>query len=171
MGAADHDQLRPGQRGWRASVEHGQRTGMVVFQPHRCLPPGGHLRRHAGAQYQVGQGGEGSGPHGADYRTGAGGLVGDLFSRVDMDSGWSTSPFQYWDNPTDQNAHGGVPWVPYYLQQMSQFEQTNGYRLLDYLDVHAYIAPSGLSGSQGDSAMETLRMTSTRATFPWRCRP
>jgi uncharacterized protein (TIGR03437 family) len=94
-----------------------------------------------------------------------GGWSGMLFSRVDMDSGWSTSPFQYWDNPTDQKAHGGVPWVPYYLQQMSQFEQTNGYRLLDYLDVHAYIAPSGLSGSQGDSAMETLRMTSTRALW------
>ena len=94
-----------------------------------------------------------------------GGWSGMLFSRVDMDSGWSTSPFQYWDNPTDQKAHGGVPWVPYYLQQMSQFEQTNGYRLLDYLDVHAYIAPSGLSASQGDSAMETLRMTSTRALW------
>jgi uncharacterized protein (TIGR03437 family) len=92
-----------------------------------------------------------------------GGWSGMLFSRADMDSGWSTSPFQYWDNPTDQKAHGGVAWIPYYLQQMSQYEQANGYRLLDYLDVHAYIAPGGLSGSQGDSPMETLRMTSTRA--------
>jgi uncharacterized protein (TIGR03437 family) len=94
-----------------------------------------------------------------------GGWSGMLFSRVDMDSGWSLPPYQYWDNPTDQKAHGGIPWVPYYLQQMSQFEKTNGYRLLDYLDVHAYIAPSGLSSSQGDSAMETLRMTSTRALW------
>ena len=44
-----------------------------------------------------------------------------LFSRVDMDSGWSTAPYQYWDNPTDQKAHGGIPWVPYYLQQMSEY--------------------------------------------------
>jgi uncharacterized protein (TIGR03437 family) len=94
-----------------------------------------------------------------------GGWSGMLFSRVDMDSGWSTAPFQYWDNPIDQIAHGGIPWVPYYLQQMSQFEQANHYRLLDYLDVHAYIAPSGLSGSVGDSTMETLRMTSTRALW------
>ena len=94
-----------------------------------------------------------------------GGWSGMLFSRVDMNNGWATPPNQYWDNPTDQKAHGGIPWVPYYLQQMSQFEQTNGYRLLDYLDVHAYIAPSGLSGSQGDAAMETLRMTSTRALW------
>ena len=92
-----------------------------------------------------------------------GGWSGMLFSRVDMDSGWSKAPFQYWDNPTDQNAptHGGVAWIPYYLKQMSQ-QPT---RLLDYLDVHAYIAPSGLSGSQGDTAMETLRMTSTRALW------
>jgi hypothetical protein len=92
-----------------------------------------------------------------------GGWSGMLFSRADMDSGWSTSPYLYWDNPTDQKGHGGVPWVPYYLQQMSQFEQANNYRLLDYLDVHAYIAPDTLSSTVGDAAMETLRMTSTRA--------
>jgi uncharacterized protein (TIGR03437 family) len=34
---------------------------------------------------------------------------------------------------------------------------------VDYLDVHAYITPGALSGSVGDAAMETLRMTSTRA--------
>jgi uncharacterized protein (TIGR03437 family) len=90
-----------------------------------------------------------------------GGWSGMLFSRADMDSGWDTSPYQYWDNPTDQQAHGGIPWIPYYLQQMS-LQPT---RLLDYLDVHAYITPSGLSGSQGDTAMETLRMTSTRALW------
>jgi uncharacterized protein (TIGR03437 family) len=94
-----------------------------------------------------------------------GGWSGMLFSKQDMQSGWDTSPFQYWDNPTDQKAHGGVPWVPYFLQQMNAFEQQNGYRLLDYLDVHAYITPGSLSGSQGDTAMETLRTTSTRALW------
>jgi len=91
-----------------------------------------------------------------------GGWSGMLFSSADMHSGWSTSPYQYWDNPTDQKAHGGVAWIPYYLQQMNQFEQANHYRLLDYLDVHAYITPSGLQSSAGDTANETLRMTSTR---------
>jgi uncharacterized protein (TIGR03437 family) len=94
-----------------------------------------------------------------------GGWSGMLFSRVDMNSGWANTPFKYWDKPVDQIQHGGIAWVPYYLQQMSQFEKTNGYRLLDYLDVHAYIAPSGLSGTLGDDAMETLRMTSTRALW------
>jgi uncharacterized protein (TIGR03437 family) len=93
------------------------------------------------------------------------GWSGMLFSRTDMDSGWSVPPYLYWDNPTDQKAHGGVPWIPYYLQQMSEFEQANNYRLLDYLDVHAYIQPDTLTSTAGDAAMETLRMTSTRALW------
>jgi uncharacterized protein (TIGR03437 family) len=48
---------------------------------------------------------------------------------------------------------------------MKQFEKQNGYRLLDIVDVHGYVAPGGLSGSVGDAAMETLRMTSTRALW------
>jgi uncharacterized protein (TIGR03437 family) len=90
-----------------------------------------------------------------------GGWSGMLFSKKDMMNGWSTAPYQYWDNPIDEKANG--PWIPYYLSMMQQQEAALGYRLLDYLDVHAYIAPSTLSSSAGDSTMETLRMTSTRA--------
>jgi uncharacterized protein (TIGR03437 family) len=100
------------------------------------------------------------------------GWTGYFYSRTDMQSGWSTQPYQYWDNPTDQNAHGGVPWVEYYLQQMSQFQQQHGYRLLDVLDVHGYLEPPSLdtwsqanNDAPGDAALETLRMTSTRALW------
>ena len=95
----------------------------------------------------------------------AAGWPGYFYSRTDMASGWSTPPYQYWDNPTDQKAHGGVPWVEYYLQQMSQFEQQQGYRLLDAVDIHGYITPDSLNDSVGDTATETLRMTSTRALW------
>jgi uncharacterized protein (TIGR03437 family) len=93
------------------------------------------------------------------------GWSGMLYSRADMASGWSTAPYQYWDNPTDQKAHGNMYWIPYYLTQMQQFEQQNGYRLLDVLDVHGYISPGNLTNTPGDQAMETLRMTSTRALW------
>jgi uncharacterized protein (TIGR03437 family) len=97
------------------------------------------------------------------------GWPGMLFSKEDIQSGWNTCcHYQYWANPIDQNAHGGVPWLQYYLKQMQKFEQTNGYRLLDYLDVHAYITPEALTvntGSAGDATMETLRLTSTRALW------
>jgi uncharacterized protein (TIGR03437 family) len=102
----------------------------------------------------------------------AAGWPGYFYSRVDMDSGWDTAPYQYWDNPTDQKAHGGVPWVEYYLQQMKQFEQQHGYRLLDVVDIHGYITPDTLNtwssqnnDAPGDTALETLRMTSTRALW------
>jgi uncharacterized protein (TIGR03437 family) len=94
-----------------------------------------------------------------------GGWSGMLFSRVDFNAGWSKAPYLYWDNPVDQKAHGGVQWTPYYLQQMQAASAKAGIRLLDVLDVHAYITPSSLSGSEGDAAMETLRMTSTRALW------
>jgi len=94
-----------------------------------------------------------------------GGWSGMLFSRVDMNAGWSKSPYFYWDNPVDQKAHSGIAWVPYYLQQMKAAEATGGHRLLDVLDVHAYITPTGLSTTAGNAAMETLRMTSTRALW------
>jgi uncharacterized protein (TIGR03437 family) len=93
------------------------------------------------------------------------GWAGYFYSRADMNSGWNKAPYQYWDNPTDQKVHGGVPWVQYYLQQMSQFEQQQGYRLLDAVDIHAYIAPDSLNDTPGDTATETLRMTSTRALW------
>jgi len=93
------------------------------------------------------------------------GYFGYFFSRADLESGWGTPPYQYWDNPTDRNAHGGVPWVEYYLQQMQQFEQQHGYRLLDVLDIHGYVAPPSLPATVGDAATEALRMTSTRALW------
>ena len=93
------------------------------------------------------------------------GWLGYFYSRTDMQSGWNTAPYQFWDNPTDQNAHGGIPWVEYYLQQMKQFEQQHGYRLLDVLDVHGYVAPGALPDDAADPATETLRMTSTRALW------
>jgi uncharacterized protein (TIGR03437 family) len=93
------------------------------------------------------------------------GWSGMLFSSVDVNDGYTKSPWQYWDDPLDYRAHGSVYWIPYYLQQMKNFEQQNGYRLLDSVDVHGYVAPWGLSGSVGDAAMETLRMTSTRVLW------
>jgi len=100
------------------------------------------------------------------------GWLGYFYSRTDMASGWGTSPYQYWDNPKDQAAHGGLPWLAYYLQQMQQFEQQHGYRLLDVLDLHGYLLPDTLetwssqnNDAPGDAALETLRMTSTRALW------
>jgi uncharacterized protein (TIGR03437 family) len=69
----------------------------------------------------------------------------------------------YWSNPVDRNAHGGVAFLAWYLQQMRNYEQQHGVRLLDYLDQHAYLAPGSLAFSPaGDAATQALRLDSTR---------
>jgi Glycoside hydrolase family 44 len=95
-----------------------------------------------------------------------------FYSKKDVESGWSSGGpcYQPWSNPVDREAHGGVPFIEYYLQQMAAYDNTNHVRLLDYLDLHTYFAPQyplnsgngiGLT-TAGDTAEQQLRLDSTR---------
>ena len=87
-----------------------------------------------------------------------------FYSAADFVAGWNKAPYVYNDNPVDRNAHGGVAWLDWYLQQMKNYEAQHGQRLLDYLDLHAYVAPNNIAfGSAGSAAVNQLRLTSTRA--------
>ncbi len=87
-----------------------------------------------------------------------------FYSALDFVNGWSTWPYKYDDNPVDRNAHGGLAWLDWYLQQMHNYDLQHNQRLLDYLDLHAYVAPNGISfGEATDAATNQLRLTSTRA--------
>jgi hypothetical protein len=66
-----------------------------------------------------------------------------FFSKKDLDSGWGTAPYNYWDNPVDRLAHGNLDFVAWYLQQFANYEKTNGQRLLDYFEVHGYMPGTG----------------------------
>ncbi len=82
-----------------------------------------------------------------------------FYSGIDAESG-------NWSNPPDRNAHGGVPYVPWYLGQMQAYEQTNGVRILDYLDLHYYPQAPGVAlSSAGDSSTQALRLRSTRSLW------
>lgn len=71
-----------------------------------------------------------------------------------------------WATPDDRNAHGGTPLVPWYLQQMKAYEQANGKRILDYLDLHYYPQSNGVALSPaGDAATQALRLRSTRSLW------
>jgi uncharacterized protein (TIGR03437 family) len=85
------------------------------------------------------------------------------FSKKDIVAGQKNTGGKYWSNPVDRNAHGGVALLPWYLQNMRDYEQRHGVRLLDYLDIHAYIEPAGIhtSGPESDS-VKALRLDSTR---------
>ncbi|HEY3442745.1 MAG TPA: glycoside hydrolase family 44 protein [Paludibaculum sp.] len=88
-----------------------------------------------------------------------------FYSAKDFLSGWSTRPWKYWSNPVDRRAHGDVPFVEWYLGEMKKYEDEHGVRLLDYVDVHAYITPSSVQGGAGDEAAQALRLRSTRALW------
>jgi uncharacterized protein (TIGR03437 family) len=89
-----------------------------------------------------------------------------FYSAVDWLSGWNTPPYQYWDNPVDRNAHGGLAFLDWYLQQMRDYENQHGIRILDYLDLHAYVLPDGLAFQPaGDAATQALRLESTRVLW------
>lgn len=89
------------------------------------------------------------------------------YSGVDWQAGWSShAPWKYWFNPVDRNAHGGIGLTEWYLQQMHNYEARTGQRLLDYLDIHAYIFPDGVSFTPaGDAANQALRLEATRALW------
>jgi hypothetical protein len=92
-----------------------------------------------------------------------------FYSKKDIESGWSTGAPCYspWGNPVDREAHGGVPFIEYYLQQFKTAETSYGSRLLDYLDLHTYFAPDYQGNSvafttAGDTGEQQARLNSTR---------
>jgi uncharacterized protein (TIGR03437 family) len=87
-----------------------------------------------------------------------------FYSLTDMNAGWGRGGF--WMNPVDRNQHGGIAFVPWYLQQFRQYEQQNRVRLLDYLDLHAYnVIPDGIMNGATDAASQAQRLQSTRVLW------
>ena len=84
------------------------------------------------------------------------GWTGYFWSALDWAAGGD-----WWNDPPDRLAHGNVPLVEWYLQQMQAYEQQHGVRLLDYLDEHFY-PPTVALAPAGDSATQALRLRSTR---------
>jgi hypothetical protein len=96
-----------------------------------------------------------------------------FYSMKDIQSGWTVGGgpcYQPWSNPTDREAHGGVPLLEYYLQQFAQYQAAHNVRLLDYLDLHGYFGATW-NGNQvglttaGDTGEQQARLNSTRAMW------
>jgi len=94
-----------------------------------------------------------------------------FYSKKDVESGWATGPCnEPWGNPVDRQAHGGTPLIEYYLQQFAAYEANHSVRLLDYLDLHGYLAAnyngSGVSlTTAGDTGEQQARLDSTRVLW------
>ncbi len=73
---------------------------------------------------------------------------------------------EWWNHPLDRLAHGNIPFIEWYLQQMQVYETQHGLRLLDYLDVHYYPQAGGVFSDQaGDAETQALRLRSTRSLW------
>jgi hypothetical protein len=89
------------------------------------------------------------------------GWTGYFWSALDWSAGGA-----WWNAPQDRLAHGDVPFVRWYLQQMRAYEQQHGTRILDYVDVHYYPQAGGVSLSPaGNQATQDLRLRSTRSLW------
>ena len=72
------------------------------------------------------------------------------------------------DGP-DRQAHGGLALVPWYLQQVCEYEQNNGIRLVDYLDIHYYpqgdVAGLGGASDSEDPVTAARRLRSVKELY------
>ena len=67
----------------------------------------------------------------------------------------------WWARPPDRLAHGDVPFIEWYLQQLAAYHRQYDSRLLDFVAVHFY--PPGVALAEaGDSGRQALRLRSTR---------
>jgi hypothetical protein len=79
------------------------------------------------------------------------------------DQQWSGINNNYNTNDyPDRTTNGGWDYMPWLLNQLSQYQTTNGQRLLDYFTLHCYPQENNVSGDDTDTATELLRNQSTR---------
>ena len=89
-----------------------------------------------------------------------------------VQDGWTRYYYASYDTYPDQvaqddrTAHGGKPFVVWYLQQMAACATLHGARMLDYFDLHYYPQANGVTLSPaGDANTQALRLRTTRSLW------
>lgn len=89
------------------------------------------------------------------------GWSGFFYSALDLSEAAKNGYTSY----PDREAHGNIPFVEWYLQQMRAAEQQTGDRPIDYLDLHFYPQNGVDLRDAGNPDMQALRLRSTRALW------
>ncbi len=79
-----------------------------------------------------------------------------FYSAVDAEGGFNSAP--------DRADHAGQGLIEWYLDQLRQYEERTGVRLLDVLDVH-YYPQGGVYGNLVDEDTSAYRLRSTRSLW------
>lgn len=87
-------------------------------------------------------------------------------------SGWTAMFYSARDRGTDKYrthadrlAHGDMPFLPWWLDQVRQHDEHVGRRTLDVLDVHSYPQAVGVFGGATDEVTNRVRLRSTRSLW------
>ncbi len=72
--------------------------------------------------------------------------------------------YKYLVDP-DRRAHGGGPFLPWWLNEVRRHDARTGRRTLDLLDVHYYPQAPGVFSKATDAATNARRLRSTRALW------
>jgi hypothetical protein len=85
------------------------------------------------------------------------------------DWGWCAYFFSAADGCSpgpDRAAHGGMDFIPWYLQQANAWETGHGVRILDYLDVHYYPQANGVALTNDESVgTSALRLRTLKSLY------
>lgn len=65
----------------------------------------------------------------------------------------------------DQTAHGGQPFLQWWLAQIARLDATNHSRSLDMVDVHYYPQADGVFSDKSDPTTQALRIRSVRSLW------
>lgn len=87
-------------------------------------------------------------------------------------SGWTGYWFSDLDRGSDnfathadRSAHGGEPFLPWWLGQVAKADRAAGSRSLDLLDIHYYPQAGGVYSSNSDPATQALRIRSIKSLY------
>jgi hypothetical protein len=87
-------------------------------------------------------------------------------------SGWTGYQYSALDRGSDnfrthadRAAHGDVPFLPWFLDQVRRHDERAGRRTLDVLDVHFYPQGENVFSDRADPATSARRLRSTRALW------
>ncbi len=84
-------------------------------------------------------------------------------------TGYFYSPLDQGDDnyktAQDRARHGNVPFIPWFLDQLHQYEQKTGQRILDVLDINYYPQAAGVYPGTTDPRTGALRLRSTRSLW------
>lgn len=65
----------------------------------------------------------------------------------------------------DRRNHDNMPFLAWFLDQLRRYEEQNGKRILDVLDVHFYPQAKGVYEGKTDSATNAIRLRATRSLW------